>query len=119
MRYPGRYVGATLDRNGLRPCRYYTTTEGLLICASEVGALAVDPATITSKGRLEPGKMLLVDTQRGRMVGDEEIKTSIASRRRAGGLRMVHVLGMGPLLYSSPAHTHAHAHPADQYPFQE
>ncbi|KAG0066294.1 glutamate synthase [NADH], partial [Linnemannia elongata] len=58
----GRYCGASLDRNGLRPCRFYKTTDGLMICASEVGTMNIAPERILEKGRLQPGKMLLVDT---------------------------------------------------------
>ncbi|MCB1097803.1 MAG: glutamate synthase subunit alpha, partial [Verrucomicrobiae bacterium] len=74
----GVSIGAVLDRNGLRPSRYYVTTGDLVIMASEVGVLKVDPATVIKKGRLEPGRMFLVDTKKGRIVGDEEIKEEIA-----------------------------------------
>lgn len=63
-----RYCGASLDRNGLRPCRFYLTNEDIMVCASEVGTLRVDPETVVQKGRLQPGKMLLVDTVEGRIV---------------------------------------------------
>ncbi|ORX52488.1 glutamate synthase [Hesseltinella vesiculosa] len=76
----GRYVGANLDRNGLRPCRYYITSTDLMICASEVGTVPVDPEIIVSKGRLHPGKMLLVDTHEGRLVDDSELKQSVAQK---------------------------------------
>jgi glutamate synthase (ferredoxin) len=74
----GVSIGAVLDRNGLRPSRYYVTNEDLVIMASEVGVLNVDPATVIRKGRLEPGKMFLVDTEKGRIVPDEEIKEEVA-----------------------------------------
>lgn len=77
----GRYCGANLDRNGLRPCRWVTTNEDLMICASEVGAITIPPETVTRKGRLQPGKMLLVDTQEGRIVDDKELKMSTAQMR--------------------------------------
>ncbi|KAI9209677.1 uncharacterized protein BJ171DRAFT_436843 [Polychytrium aggregatum] len=77
----GRYVGACLDRNGLRPCRYYTTEDDIMICASEVGTINVDPATITAKGRLQPGRMLLVDTEQGRIVDDNELKMEICAQK--------------------------------------
>ncbi|KAI8826607.1 uncharacterized protein EV422DRAFT_3637 [Fimicolochytrium jonesii] len=77
----GRYVGASLDRNGLRPCRFYITDKDIMICASEVGTIAVDTASITTKGRLRPGKMLLVDTQEGRVVDDTELKMRIATQK--------------------------------------
>jgi glutamate synthase (ferredoxin) len=75
----GILAGATLDRNGLRPSRYYVTKDGLLVLASEVGVLEIPPENIAYKGRLEPGRMLLVDTQQGRIISDEEIKHQIAS----------------------------------------
>ncbi|RIB13583.1 nucleophile aminohydrolase [Gigaspora rosea] len=76
----GRYCGASLDRNGLRPCRFYITTDDLMICASEVGTIGIEPERIVKKGRLQPGKMLLVDTEEGRVVDDKELKLSVASK---------------------------------------
>ncbi|KAG9302670.1 hypothetical protein G9A89_007374 [Geosiphon pyriformis] len=76
----GRYCGASLDRNGLRPCRFYITTDDLMICASEVGTTFIEPERVVQKGRLQPGKMLLVDTEEGRVVDDTELKLSVASR---------------------------------------
>ena len=77
----GTVVGAVLDRNGLRPSRYVVTKDGLVVMASEVGVLEIDPANVAYKGRLEPGRMLLVDTSLGRIVGDEELKKQIATER--------------------------------------
>ncbi|MGZ4836696.1 MAG: glutamate synthase central domain-containing protein, partial [Terriglobales bacterium] len=77
----GRQIGATLDRNGLRPGRYLVTNDDLVIMASEAGVLPVDPASVKLKGRLQPGKMFLVDTVEGRIVGDKEIKERLASRQ--------------------------------------
>src|SRR5271165_6170774 len=77
----GRYVGATLDRNGLRPARYLVTKDGLLITASETGVLPVKPEDVQYKGRLQPGRMLLVDTEKGRIIPDEELKRNLASRQ--------------------------------------
>lgn len=77
----GRYCGANLDRNGLRPCRYITTNEDIIICASEVGALVVPPEKVLSKGRLKPGRMLLVDTVEGRIVDDKELKQKTAKKQ--------------------------------------
>ena len=74
----GRSIGALLDRNGLRPSRYYVTTDDLVVMASEAGVLPLDPATIIEKGRLQPGRMFLVDTEQGRIVPDEEIKKELA-----------------------------------------
>jgi len=76
----GRMIGATLDRNGLRPARYLVTKDGLLLMASEAGVLPIAPEDVEFKGRLQPGKMLLVDLQQGRIVPDEEIKRDLASR---------------------------------------
>ncbi|GAA2478133.1 glutamate synthase large subunit [Terrabacter carboxydivorans] len=77
----GTLVGAVLDRNGLRPGRYTVTDDGLVVLASESGVLELDPATIVQRGRLQPGKMFLVDTEHGRIVGDEEIKSQLAAAK--------------------------------------
>jgi glutamate synthase (NADPH) large chain len=77
----GVRIGAVLDRNGLRPSRYVVTKDGLVVMASEVGVLDIDPARVEAKGRLQPGRMLLVDTELGRIVGDDELKETIAARR--------------------------------------
>ncbi|MBZ5607826.1 MAG: glutamate synthase large subunit [Acidobacteriia bacterium] len=76
----GRVIGATLDRNGLRPARYLVTHDNLVIMASETGVLPVKPENVKFKGRLQPGRMLLVDTTEGRIIPDEEIKQRLASR---------------------------------------
>ena len=73
-----------LDRNGLRPSRYYITDDGKLILSSEVGALDLDPRKIVKKSRLEPGKMLLVDTVQGRIIDDAELKETYAARQPYG-----------------------------------
>ena len=80
----GDVMGAVLDRNGLRPSRYYVTDDDTLILSSEVGALPVAPEKVVKKERLHPGKMLLVDTVQGRLIDDEEIKMKYASRRPYG-----------------------------------
>ncbi len=77
----GRQAGATLDRNGLRPCRYQVTRDGLLVLASEAGVLDLDPADVVVNDRLRPGQMLIVDTDAGRIRGDDEIKRALARRR--------------------------------------
>jgi len=77
----GRVIGAKLDRNGLRPGRFVVTSRGQIIMASEAGVLPIDPAEVTAKGRLEPGRMLLVDTEKGRIIPDEEIKNQLATRQ--------------------------------------
>ncbi len=77
----GHVIGAVLDRNGLRPSRYYVTKDGKVVMASEVGVLDIAPENIVSKGRLQPGKMFLVDFEQGRLIPDEELKQSVASKR--------------------------------------
>jgi len=77
----GRFIGGTLDRNGLRPSRYIITKEGLVVMASEVGVQNFPPEEIVHKGRLMPGKLLLVDTGEGRIIPDDEVKNEIAYRR--------------------------------------
>jgi len=75
----GTVIGAVLDRNGLRPARYWVTDDGLVVLASESGVLDLDPASVVQKGRLEPGKMFLVDTKAGRIIEDKEIKDELAA----------------------------------------
>ncbi|MEU1603268.1 glutamate synthase large subunit [Micromonospora matsumotoense] len=75
----GEVVGAVLDRNGLRPGRWWRTADGLVVLGSEAGVLDLDPATVVAKGRLQPGRMFLVDTVNGRIVSDDEIKTELAA----------------------------------------
>ena len=74
----GTQIGAVLDRNGLRPGRFWVTTDGLVVLASEAGVLDIDPATVVRKGRLQPGRMFLVDTAEGRIIEDHEIKAELA-----------------------------------------
>lgn len=76
----GRFCGANLDRNGLRPCRYYVMNDDRIICASEVGTIPVDPESVVQKGRLQPGRMLLVDTKAGRIIDDSELKRTVSER---------------------------------------
>ncbi|MFF1830669.1 glutamate synthase large subunit [Paenarthrobacter sp. NPDC058040] len=75
----GNLVGATLDRNGLRPGRYWITEDGLIIFASEVGVIEVEPSNVVKKGRVAPGKMFLVDTEAGRIIDDAEVKAEVAA----------------------------------------
>ncbi len=77
----GRVIGATLDRNGLRPGRYVVTQDDLVVMASEAGVLDIAPEEVKRKGRLQPGKMFLVDTVEGRIISDREIKEQLAARR--------------------------------------
>ncbi|MGZ7008347.1 MAG: glutamate synthase subunit alpha, partial [Ilumatobacteraceae bacterium] len=74
----GTLIGAVLDRNGLRPSRYWVTDDDVVVAASEVGVLDIDPAKIVRKGRLQPGRMFLIDTAQGRIVEDDEIKRTLA-----------------------------------------
>jgi len=75
----GRQIGATLDRNGLRPARYVVTEDGLVVMASEVGVLPIPEEKIVSKWRLQPGRMLLIDTEEGRIISDEEVKRQLST----------------------------------------
>ncbi len=77
----GTVIGAILDRNGLRPSRYWVTSDHLVVMASEVGVVDIDPSTIVEKGRLEPGRIFFIDTDEGRILRDDEIKASVASKR--------------------------------------
>ena len=77
----GQYIGAVLDRNGLRPSRYYVTHDDFVIMASEVGVLPVAPEKVKIKGRLQPGRMFLVDFEQGRLIPDDELKHDIATRK--------------------------------------
>ncbi len=80
----GHYIGATLDRNGLRPSRYYQTRDDRIIMASEVGVLDIDPADVVAKGRLQPGRMFLVDFDKGCIIDDQQLKHQYASRHPYG-----------------------------------
>src|SRR4051812_46628035 len=75
----GTVIGAVLDRNGLRPSRYWVTADGLVVMASEVGVLEIDAAEIVQRGRLQPGRMFLVDTAQGRIIDDDELKAELAA----------------------------------------
>jgi glutamate synthase (NADPH/NADH) large chain len=80
----GKIVGATLDRNGLRPSRFVVTDDDLVIMASEVGVLDVNPAKVITKGRLQPGKMFVVDLEQGRIISDDELKKTICHQQPYG-----------------------------------
>lgn len=77
----GRYVGGMLDRNGLRPCRYTLTTDGMLIMASETGVMHIDPAKVKEKGRLHPGEMIIVDLAKGDIMRNDELKLALANQK--------------------------------------
>ncbi len=82
----GTVIGAVLDRNGLRPSRLWVTDDGLVVMASEVGVLPIDPATVVKKIRLQPGRMFLVDTAEGRIISDDEIKSELAAEHPLPGV---------------------------------
>jgi glutamate synthase (NADPH/NADH) large chain len=103
----GTVVGAVLDRNGLRPCRYWITDDGLVVMASEVGVLDLDPASVVAKGRLQPGRMFLVDTAQGRVVDDDEIKGTLAAEQPYDGwlhAGLVHLEDLPPRFFLTPQH---------------
>ena len=93
----GKCAGAVLDRNGLRPSRYYITKNDKVIMASEVGVLEVDPEDVLIKGRLQPGKMFLIDFEEGRMIPDEEIKSEICKSKPFGEWISNQVVDLGAL----------------------
>jgi glutamate synthase (ferredoxin) len=93
----GIRIGATLDRNGLRPSRYYVTKDDLVVMASEVGVLDIPPERILHKGRLQPGRMFLVDTSEGRIIGDDEIKEKIAGAAPYGVWLKENMVAIGDL----------------------
>ena len=109
----GTVIGAVLDRNGLRPSRYWVTDDGLVIMASEVGVLDVDPAKVVARGRLQPGRMFLVDTAQGRIVADGEIKAAMAAEHpyaewlHAG---QVHLEDLAPRFTLTPQHSSVVTH---------
>ena len=93
----GELIGAMLDRNGLRPCRYYVTRDERVILSSEVGVLDIKPENVKRKGRLEPGKMLLVDTLQGRIIADEELKDEVSSSQPWGEWAEEHIIPLRDL----------------------
>lgn len=99
----GRMMGAVLDRNGLRPSRYYVTKDDLVIMASEAGVLPIEPERIAQKGRLQPGRMFLVDMEQGRIVADEEIKHQIASAEPYQDWIDQHMVGLADLKDAPPS----------------
>jgi glutamate synthase (NADPH/NADH) large chain len=105
----GTLIGAVLDRNGLRPGRWWQTEDGLVVLGSESGVLDLDPATVVAKGRLQPGRMFLVDTERGRIVHDDEVKAELAAAKpyaewlHAGQLRLADLRSRQHVVFSHEA----------------
>ena len=102
----GSVIGAVLDRNGLRPSRYYVTTDDLVVMASEVGVLDIPPENVLVKERLHPGRIFLVDTAQGRIIDDAEIKSELARQHPYGewiANELVHINDLPPARYSQPA----------------
>lgn len=93
----GKIIGATLDRNGLRPSRYCVTNDDRVIMASETGALPVDQSTVIEKGRLQPGRMFVVDMEQGRIISDEELKQQICSQKPYGDWLNKHKIRLNEL----------------------
>ncbi len=104
----GRVIGATLDRNGLRPGRYIVTTDDLVVLSSEVGVLEFSPERVKYKGRLQPGRMFLVDTVAGRIVSDDEIKSHLAARQPYAEWIKENQITLEHL--PEPTHLHAPSH---------
>ena len=101
----GQYIGAVLDRNGLRPSRYYVTHDDRVIMASEVGVVHVEPENVKLKGRLQPGKMFLLDFEKGRLIPDEEVKSSIANKKPYGEWLTAQKVTLDHLTSGSAAHS--------------
>jgi glutamate synthase (ferredoxin) len=121
----GTQMGAVLDRNGLRPGRYYVTKDDRVIMASEAGVLPVPPEDVVTKGRLEPGKMFLVDTQAGRIIPDEEIKQQITAAQPYQAWLDQHLVTLEQLPAPATPESHADANTTNQrqiafgYTFEE
>jgi glutamate synthase (NADPH/NADH) large chain len=101
----GKVIGGILDRNGLRPARWTETKDGLVVLASETGVLDFAPENVKRKGRLEPGRMFLVDTERGRIVEDEELKDAIARRKPYGRWLRENKIALSEIEQSPPTAT--------------
>src|SRR3712207_3940738 len=113
----GRVIGATLDRNGLRPGRWLETKDGWVIVGSEAGMLEEPASNVARKGRLTPGKLFLVDVAQGRIIPDEEVKSSVATRRPYGEWYEQGVVHLDDLPDKSPSVTHAPSLPDRQRAF--
>jgi len=119
----GRMIGAVLDRNGLRPSRYYVTTDDFIVLASEVGVLNIAPDRIARKDRLRPGRMLLVDTTEGRIVSDDEIKERIVNEKPYKEWIEQHLVSLedlpdGPAMAAEPPETLLRRQQAFGYSFE-
>jgi glutamate synthase (NADPH) large chain len=109
----GRRAGAVLDRNGLRPARFWVTDDGLVVLASEVGVLDIDPSKVVRKGRLQPGRMFLVDTAQGRLVEDDEIKEELSAEHPYQewlDAQQVHLVDLPPRTMLTPQHSSVVSH---------
>jgi glutamate synthase (NADPH) large chain len=109
----GTVIGAVLDRNGLRPSRYWVTDDGLVVMASEVGVLDIPPSKVVQRGRLQPGRMFLVDTSLGRIVADEEIKASLAAEHPYNdwlARQQIHFDDLAPRFTLTPQHSSVVTH---------
>ena len=107
----GKVIGACLDRNGLRPSRYYVTHDDRVIMASEVGVVDIEPSNVKSKGRLEPGRMFLVDFDQGRIIPDEEVKSALINKRPYNEWLSEHQLKLDDLPGAVPPATPPTAEP--------
>ena len=96
----GKYIGALLDRNGLRPSRYTVTKDGYVVMSSETGVVDIEPKNVLSHGRLEPGKIFLVDMEEGRIINDEEIKSKIVSKKPYNKWVNKHILQLKDVPYT-------------------
>ncbi|MHB8505273.1 MAG: glutamate synthase large subunit [Acidimicrobiales bacterium] len=109
----GTVIGAVLDRNGLRPSRYWVTDDGLVVMASEVGVLDIPPERVVTRGRLQPGRMFLVDTAAGRIVDDDEIKASLAAEHPYAewlSSQQIHFDDLPPRFTLTPQHASVVTH---------
>jgi glutamate synthase (NADPH/NADH) large chain len=109
----GTVIGAVLDRNGLRPSRYWVTDDGLVVMASEVGVLDIPPSKVVQRGRLQPGRMFLVDTAQGRIVADDEIKSELAAEHPYADWladNQIHFDDLAPRFTLTPQHSSVVSH---------
>ncbi|SFW42118.1 glutamate synthase large subunit [Chitinophaga sancti] len=113
----GKIIGGTLDRNGLRPARFVVTKDDRVIMASEAGVLPIDPKNIKEKGRLQPGKMFIVDMEAGRIIGDEELKQNICSQQPYGEWLNKYKIRLEEL--PEPRVTFSHLEPEQIFKYQQ